>query len=540
MSCKYIFVTGGVVSSLGKGITAASLARLMKVRGIKTTMLKCDPYINVDPGTMNPYQHGEVFVTEDGTETDLDLGHYERFLNVDMRRENNFTAGQVYETVITRERRGDFLGATVQVIPHITDEIQRRFRQVAEGQDMVIVEIGGTVGDIESLPFLEAARQFGLQLGRDNVLYLHVTLLPYIQASGELKTKPTQHSVGKLREIGITPDIIVCRTQKPVSSELKAKIGMFCSVHRDAVFEAPDASTIYEVPLLFQRQGLDEQALMLLRHRAPAKDLESWAALVEKIRHPRHEVTVALAGKYTAVQDAYKSVHEALIHGGIANDTRVHVRYVDTSAPDAVEKLKDVDAVLVPGGFGDRGVEGKLDVIRHARENGIPFFGLCLGLQLAVIEFSRSVLKLSGAHSTEFDPKTRHPVIHILPEQRAVKDKGASMRLGSYVCTVRKGTLAFKAYKTVTTHERHRHRYELNNKYRKALESAGLAISGVHAPKNLAEIVELKGHPWFLAVQSHPELKSRPEAPHPLFVDFIAAALRRAQSRAEALTHAKG
>ncbi|MFA6028999.1 MAG: CTP synthase [Elusimicrobiota bacterium] len=531
---KYIFVTGGVVSSLGKGISASSLAKLMKSRGLKTTLLKCDPYINVDPGTMNPYQHGEVFVTEDGTETDLDLGHYERFLNVDMKRENNFTAGQVYETVITRERRGDFLGATVQVIPHITDEIKRRFRSVSEGHDLVIVEIGGTVGDIESLPFLEAARQFSLENGRDNTLFIHVTLLPWVRAAEELKTKPTQHSVGKMREIGLNPDIIICRTEKPISDELKAKIALFCSVHREGVVEAPDAQTIYEVPVLFQRQGLDEQVLMLLRQRAHGRDFEGWAKMVERITHPRHEVTIALAGKYTAVKDAYKSVHEALVHGGAAHDTRVHVRYLDTSAADLEQGLEGVHGILVPGGFGDRGIEGKLNVIRHARENGIPFFGLCLGLQLAVIEFTRNVLKLGGANSTEFDPKTRYPVIDLLPEQKAVKDKGASMRLGSYSCAVKKGSLAWKAYKSLQIDERHRHRFEFNNRFRKLVEDAGLLVTGTHAPKNLVEIVELKGHPWFLAVQSHPEFKSRPEAPHPLFADFVGAALRRAQGRPEA------
>ncbi|MBI5244827.1 MAG: CTP synthase [Elusimicrobia bacterium] len=539
---KYIFVTGGVVSSLGKGITAASLAKLMKSRGLSVTCLKCDPYINVDPGTMNPYQHGEVFVTEDGAETDLDLGHYERFLNVDMSRENNITAGQVYETVIMRERRGDFLGATVQVIPHITDEIKRRFLAVPKGAagnlDIVIVEIGGTVGDIESLPFLEAARQKGLELGKDNVLYIHVTLLPYIKASEELKTKPTQHSVGKLREIGINPDIIVCRTDRPLSSELKAKISLFCSVHKDSVVEAPDAPTIYEVPLLLQRQGLDEQVLMCLRQRAPTRDLESWRALVEKVKNPGREAVIALAGKYTELKDAYKSVHEALVHGGIANGARVSIRYVDVQSPQLEKSLEGVGGILVPGGFGDRGIEGKLRVVQYARERAVPFFGLCLGMQLAVVEFARNVLKLSGANSTEFDPKTRYPVIDLLPEQRRVKGKGATMRLGAYACTVRKGTLAHRIYRSSLVHERHRHRFELNNRFRKLLEEAGLVVSGVHSPKNLAEIVELRGHPWFLAVQFHPEFKSRPENPHPLFADFIGAALTAA-AKPSALPHAK-
>ena len=537
MSPKFIFVTGGVVSSLGKGISAASLAKLMKSRGLSVTCVKCDPYINVDPGTMNPYQHGEVFVTDDGAETDLDLGHYERFLDVDFSRQNNFTAGQVYETVITRERRGDFLGATVQVIPHITDEIKRRFQAASKGADIVIIEIGGTVGDIESLPFLEAARQLALDLGKDNVLFIHVTLLPFIKASEELKTKPTQHSVGKLREIGINPDIIICRSERPVSAELKAKISLFCSVHRDAVVEAPDAATIYEVPLLFQRQALDEQVLMLLRKRAPTRDMETWRALVEKIKNPRREVAIALAGKYTELKDAYKSVHEALLHGGIANDARVHVRYVDVQSPRLEADLEGMHGILVPGGFGDRGIEGKLRVIRYARERGVPFFGLCLGLQLTVIEFARNVLGLAGANSTEFAPKTRHPVIDLLPEQKRVKDKGASMRLGAYSCALRKGTLAQRTYGAALVHERHRHRFEYNSRFRQALEKAGLLVSGVHAPKNLPEIVELKGHPWFLAVQFHPEFKSRPERPHPLFAGFVGAALERAQEAP--LAHAK-
>ena len=538
---KYIFVTGGVVSSLGKGISAASLAKLMKSRGLSVTCLKCDPYINVDPGTMNPYQHGEVFVTEDGAETDLDLGYYERFLNVNVSRENNFTAGQVYETVIMRERRGDFLGATVQVIPHITDEIKRRFLCVAKGRDIVIVEIGGTVGDIESLPFLEAARQMSLDLGKDNVLYIHVTLLPFIKASEELKTKPTQHSVGKLREIGINPDIIVCRSDRPLSVDLKGKISLFCSVHKDSVIEAPDAPTIYEVPLLFQRQALDEQVLMLLRQRAPTRDLEAWRLLVDKIKNPSREATIALAGKYTELKDAYKSVHEALVHGGIANSARVNIRYLDTQSPDVEKGLQGVDGILVPGGFGDRGIEGKLRVIQYARERSIPFFGLCLGMQLATVEFARNVLHLPDANSTEFDPKTRHPIIDLLPEQKRVKGKGATMRLGAYACALKKGSLAHRIYRAPLVEERHRHRYEFNNKYRKQIEEAGLTVSGTHTPKDLAEIVELRGHPWFLAVQFHPEFKSRPENPHPLFADFIAAALRAQGGTAEraAIQHAK-
>ncbi|MBI4423591.1 MAG: CTP synthase [Elusimicrobia bacterium] len=526
---KYIVVTGGVVSSLGKGITASSLARLLKARGLNVTCLKCDPYINVDPGTMNPYQHGEVFVTEDGAEADLDLGHYERFLHTDMHHVNNFTAGKVYQTIIEKERRGEFLGTTVQVIPHITDEIKNRFRLVTKGADVVIIELGGTVGDIESLPFLEAARQLGLEAGRDNCLYVHVTLIPYIRASEELKTKPTQHSVGKLREIGIQPDIIVCRTERPLSAELKAKIALFCSVPREAVIEAADAQTIYEVPLLFHRQGLDEQVLMLLRLRATGKDLDAWQEIVHRLKNPKAEVTIALAGKYTELKDAYKSVHEALAHGGLANNVKVNIRYLDTQAADLERNLEEVHGILVPGGFGDRGVEGKIRVVQFARERQIPFFGLCLGMQIATIEFARNVLKLSGAHSTEFDAKTRYPVIDLMPEQKGVKELGATMRLGAYQCVLKKGSLAHKAYGATSISERHRHRYELNNKFRKLLEEAGFMVTGVNPAKNLAEIMELRDHPWFVAVQFHPEFKSRPQAPHPLFAGFIAAALRRAR-----------
>lgn len=528
---KYIFVTGGVVSSLGKGISASSIAKLLQSRGLKVTMIKCDPYINVDPGTMNPYQHGEVFVTEDGAEADLDLGHYERFLNIDMHRINNFTAGQVYETVISKERRGEFLGNTVQVIPHITDEIKKRFRNPSKGVDIVLIEIGGTVGDIESLPFLEAARQHALEVGRENVLFMHVTLIPYIRASEELKTKPTQHSVGKMREIGLNPDILICRSEKPLTPEIKAKIAMFTSVHKEAVIEAPDVSTIYEVPVIFQNQGVDEQVLMLLRQRASSKEFDSWKQLVKKIKNPREEVTIALAGKYTELKDAYKSVNEALLHGGIANDTKVHIEYVDPTAPDLEEKLEAADGVLVPGGFGDRGIEGKLAAIRVARENDIPFFGLCLGMQLAVIEFARNVLKLEGANSTEFDDNTRYPVIDLLPEQKEIEDMGATMRLGSYDCQIKKGSLAASCYKASTISERHRHRYEFNNKFRKLLEDSGMLITGKYADKDLAEIVEIKEHTWFLASQFHPEFKSRPEFPHPLFVSFIASAVKRARGR---------
>ncbi|MBI4054981.1 MAG: CTP synthase [Elusimicrobia bacterium] len=535
---NYIFVTGGVVSSLGKGIAAASLGRLLQSRGLKVTLLKCDPYLNVDPGTMNPYQHGEVFVTKDGAETDLDLGHYERFLDTEMQRANNLTAGQVYAEVIARERRGEFLGATVQVIPHITDVILARFRQVVQGQDMVIVEIGGTVGDIESLPFLEAARQMRLKVGRENVVYIHVTLIPYLKASEELKTKPTQHSVNKLREIGIDPDIILCRTERSLSEELKAKIALFCSVPLEAVVEVPDVGLIYEVPLLFEQQGLDEQCLMLLKRRSAKKDLEGWRQMVHQMKHPQEEVRVAVAGKYTEFKDAYKSIVEALLHAGFSHRCRVLVDYLDTSSDKVEAHLTQAHGVLVPGGFGDRGIEGKIRVTRWAREHQVPFFGLCLGMQCAVIEVARNLLGLSRAHSSEFAPRTPHAVIDLLPEQQNVQNKGATMRLGHYPCRIQKNSSAWKAYRTTQVRERHRHRYELNPHYRRRLEKVGLRVTGEYPPKKLSEIVEFSPHPWFLAVQFHPEFQSRPIRPHPLFRDFIAAALSFRRSRWSAGTPA--
>ncbi|MBK8872189.1 MAG: CTP synthase [Elusimicrobia bacterium] len=524
---KYIFVTGGVVSSLGKGIAASSLGRLLKARGLDITMIKLDPYLNVDPGTMSPYQHGEVYVTEDGAETDLDLGHYERFIDVDMTRDNNATSGQIYETVLAKERRGEFLGKTVQVIPHITNEIKNRLLRVAKGRDIVIVEVGGTVGDIESLPFLEAIRQMRIDAGRDNVLYIHLTLVPYIKAAEELKTKPTQHSVGKLREIGIEPDIIICRTDRPLGQDIREKIALFSSVPKDAVIEAVDVDTIYDVPLMFERQGLDELVLMLLRQRSPAKDLASWKQMVEKIRNPQHHVTIGVAGKYVEVKDAYKSIGEALLHGGLANNAKVVVKYLDVEDETLESQLLQVDGILIPGGFGDRGVEGKIAVARFARERQIPFFGICLGMQCAVIDVARNVAKLSKAHSTEFAPKTPHPVVDMMLEQKKVTQLGASMRLGVYPCRLKADSLARKAYGKDLVNERHRHRYELNNKYRKALEKAGLRVVGEYTRLKLAEVVEFKNHPWYVAVQYHPELKSRPLHPHPLFRDFIAAALRR-------------
>jgi CTP synthase len=522
---KYIFVTGGVVSSLGKGITASSLARLLKSRGLRVDMLKFDPYLNVDPGTMSPYQHGEVFVTEDGAETDLDLGHYERFLDQDMFRKNNCTAGQIYDAVLAKERHGEFLGKTVQVIPHITNEIKSRVTRLGAGKDVIIVEVGGTVGDIESLPFLEAIRQLRLDVGRDNVLYIHVTLVPYIRSSDEMKTKPTQHSVGKLREIGIDPDIIVCRTEKPLDEELRQKIGLFCSVPVEAVIEARDVPSIYEVALSFEREGLDELALMQLRQRSHRQGMEEWSQMVEKIKNPRKRVTVALAGKYVELKDAYKSVVEALIHGGIANDSRVVIKYIDVESPDLEKELSEVQGILVPGGFGDRGVEGKISVARFARENKVPYLGLCLGMQVAVIEYARNVCGLKNANSTEFNARTPHPVIDILPEQKNIQNKGGTMRLGVYPCKVRSGSLAAALYGKTLVGERHRHRYEFNPKYRKTIESRGLRVTGEYAEKHLAEIVELPEHPFFVAVQFHPEFKSRPTRPHPLFRGFIGAAL---------------
>ncbi len=528
---KYIFVTGGVVSSLGKGIAASSLGRLLKSRGMNVTMLKLDPYLNIDPGTMSPYQHGEVYVTEDGAETDLDLGHYERFLDVDMTKENNCTSGQIYDAVIQQERRGEFLGKTVQVIPHITNEIKNRIKRVSRGRDIVIVEVGGTVGDIESLPFLEAIRQMRIDVGRENVLYIHLTLVPYIKAAEELKTKPTQHSVGKLREIGIDPDVILCRSDRPLGEDIRGKIALFCNVAPSAVIEAIDADTIYEVPLMFERQGLDELALLLMRQTSRHKDMKDWEAMVEKIRNPRREVTIAVAGKYTELKDAYKSISEGLLHGGLANDARVIVKYVDVEDKNIEGLLLQADGILVPGGFGDRGIEGKIAVARFAREKKIPYFGICLGMQVAVIEAGRHLLGFKDAHSTEFAPKTSHPVIDLMESQKKVKDLGGTMRLGAYPCAVKAGTLAYQAYRKEAVSERHRHRFEMNNKYRKAFEKAGLRVTGEYKKLTLPEIVELKDHPWFVGVQFHPELKSRPLRPHPLFRDFVAAALRRLSPR---------
>ena len=529
---KYIFVTGGVVSSLGKGITAASLGRLLKSRGLNVTIQKFDPYINIDPGTMSPYQHGEVFVTEDGGETDLDLGHYERFIDINLSKSSNVTAGKVYWSVINKERKGDYLGSTVQVIPHITNEIKSRIYRVAkeDNADIVITEIGGTVGDIESLPFLEAIRQVKKEVGRNDVLYLHVTLVPYISAAGELKTKPTQHSVKELRSIGIHPDVIVCRTEKEISQDLKEKLALFCDIDVNAVIQNKNAASIYQVPLMLQDEGLDRIVMDKLSIEAGPADMSEWNKMVDKILNPSREARIAIVGKYVELPDAYMSVSESLRHAGIANEASIDIKWVSSEALEEPginipEILGDVDGILVPGGFGDRGVEGKIRAIQYARENKIPFFGLCLGMQCAVIEYARNVCGLTEAHSTEFKPETPHPVIDLMPEQVAVEDKGGTMRLGVYPCKVIEGSLTYKAYQDEIIYERHRHRWEFNNAYRQQLTDAGLTIGGTLPNGRLVEIVEIKDHPWFLATQFHPEFKSRPTNPHPLFRDFVKAAL---------------
>ena len=530
---KYIFITGGVVSSLGKGIASASIGKLLEAKGLRVAMQKLDPYINVDPGTMSPYQHGEVYVTDDGAETDLDLGHYERFTNSPLGKVNNVTTGQVYYTVITKERRGDYLGGTVQVVPHITDEIKERIRVVSRGKrcDVVISEIGGTVGDIESLPFLEAARQFRHEVGRENAIFIHLTLIPSIRAAGELKTKPTQHSVGTLREIGIQPDILLCRTERRLSKDLKGKIALFCNVDPDAVIEARDVRSIYEVPLMFKEQELDRVICRYLGIEYKAGSLQEWKRdVVDRVLHPKHRVRIAIVGKYIELPDAYKSIYEALRHGGIANDTEVVIkRYnAERMAKGNIERLlKKVDGILVPGGFGNRGIEGKIRVIQYARENKIPFFGICLGMQCAVIEFARNVANLKNAHSTEFNKKTPYPVISLLEEQEEVKDLGGTMRLGAYPCNLKKGTLTYEAYGTELIEERHRHRYEFNNKYRDTLKEHGLQVVGTYQNGKLVEIIEMENHPWFVAGQFHPEFKSKPDKPHPLFLAFIKKALEQ-------------
>jgi len=530
---KYIFITGGVVSSLGKGIACASIGRLLEGQGHKIAIQKLDPYINVDPGTMSPYQHGEVYVTDDGAETDLDLGHYERFTSPSVGKVNNVTTGQVYNAVIQKERRGDYLGATVQVIPHITDEIKSRIRQVSDGKqiDVVITEIGGTVGDIESLPFLEAVRQFRLEIGRDNVLFIHLTLVPYIAAAGELKTKPTQHSVQKLREIGIQPDILLCRTSKRLSDAIKKKIALFCNVEAEAVIEARDVRIIYEVPLEFKQEKLDQVICKKLGLSYKENDaLKDWKVrVVERALRPKHIVRIAVVGKYVELLDAYKSIYEALWHAGIYHDTRVRIKRLNSekleNGHSLDQYLQGIHGILVPGGFGDRGIEGKIRAIQYTREKNIPFFGICLGMQCAVIEFARNVVGLKGAHSTEFNKKTPYPVISLLEEQQKIVNMGGTMRLGSYPCALEKDTRSFTAYASKEIRERHRHRYEFNNEFKKVLTEHGLKVAGTSPNGELVEIIELPQHRWFVAGQFHPEFKSKPDNPHPLFREFIKHAL---------------
>ncbi len=531
---KFIFITGGVLSSLGKGLAAASIGALLESRGLKVTLQKLDPYINVDPGTMNPFQHGEVFVLDDGAETDLDLGHYERYTSARLTQRNNFTTGRIYYSVITKERRGDYLGGTVQVIPHITDEIKRNILAISDDADVAIIEIGGTVGDIEGLPFLEAIRQLKTDLGRENSLYIHLTLVPYIKTSEELKTKPTQHSVMKLREIGIQPDILICRTDQFLPPEIKAKIALFCNVDKDAVITAKDVESIYEVPLFFHQEGLDDKIVQLLNIWTRSPRLEKWQEIVNAIKNPRGAVDIAIVGKYVNLKDSYKSLNEALIHGGIANRCKVNLHYVDSEAvqKDGVEPfLQGADGVLVPGGFGERGIEGKIMAVRYAREMRVPFLGICLGMQLAVVEFARHVCGLEGANSSEFNAGTAHAVIALLPDQQTIVDKGGTMRLGAYPAVLKEGSLANQAYQDKQISERHRHRYEVNNNYRELLAEKGFIFSGLSPDGQLVEILELGDHPWFLGCQFHPELKSRPHTPHPLFREFIHAALKEKRKK---------
>ena len=532
---KYIFVTGGVVSSLGKGLTAASLGALLEMRGLVVRIQKFDPYLNVDPGTMSPFQHGEVYVLEDGAETDLDLGHYERFTSGKLSRLNSLSSGQIYEAVIQKERRGAYLGKTVQVIPHVTNEIKERIYAGGKDADVLITEIGGTTGDIEGLPFLEAMRQFALEVGPKDVVFIHVTLVPYLNAAGELKTKPTQQSVAKLREIGIQPHVLVCRTDHPLDHDLRDKLSMFCNVPVKAVIECRDvAHSIYELPLALQREGMDQLVLDLFGLKNPPPQRNLWEEIVRRILNPRHEVTIGVVGKYIELQDAYKSVYESITHAGIAHQCKVNIRRID--AEDLEKRngpalLRGLDGILVPGGFGDRGTEGKIAAARYARENGVPYYGLCLGLQIAVIEFARNVLGLKGANSTEFDPACAHPVINMMEEQKKIIDKGATMRLGSYECALTPGTLAHRAYGADSVRERHRHRFEVNNAYVDRLKRAGMVVSGLNPRRNLVEVIELKGHPWFVATQAHPEFQSKPSKAHPLFAAFIGAALRGKRKR---------
>ena len=535
---KYIFVTGGVVSSLGKGIAAASLGRLLVERGLRVSMLKFDPYLNVDPGTMSPFQHGEVFVTDDGAETDLDLGHYERFIDRALSQSNNVTTGRIYLNVITKERRGEFLGSTVQVIPHITDEIKAAIRRLAPENDIVIVEVGGTVGDIESLPFLEAIRQFRHDIGRENAIFVHLTLMPYIAAAGELKSKPTQHSVRELMQIGIQPDILILRSEQPISDDIKRKIALFCNVEFGGVIESPDVRTIYDIPLRFHAQGLDDKAMEKLGLDRPAPELAAWRELVQRVLAPHERVRIAVVGKYTDYTDSYKSVQEALIHGGIANDVGVDIQWMSsddfTNAERTASILHGVDGLLVPGGFGVRGVEGMVEAIKHARDTGKPFFGICLGMQTAIIEFARNVCGLDDSHSSEFAPECDNAVISLMESQQHVTDMGGTMRLGAYPCRLARGSRAAEIYGQPEVSERHRHRYEVSNKYRDLFVQHGMKLSGLSPDGQLVEIVELADHPWFIGCQFHPELQSRPTRPHPLFAGFVAAATRAKRRRSSA------
>lgn len=530
MAVKYIFITGGVVSGIGKGITAASLGRLLKARGQRVTMQKFDPYINIDPGTMSPYQHGEVFVTDDGAETDLDLGHYERFIDENLSVNSNVTTGKIYWSVITKERKGDYLGGTVQVIPHITNEIKERIFRVGKTDrtDVVITEVGGTVGDIESLPFLEAIRQVAVNVGRENCMYIHVTLVPYVNKSGEQKSKPTQHSVKELLSLGIQPDVIVCRSEMPLTNELKEKIGLFCNITGEAVIQNLDASSIYEVPLMLEEEGLAKIVCKRLGIQCSDPQLSEWVDMVDKMSHLKNTVKIALVGKYVALHDAYISIAEALRHGGVANDSKVEIKWINSEyiTPEkAGELFADVDGILVPGGFGDRGIEGKINAVRYARENNIPFFGICLGMQLAVVEFSRNVLGYAGANSSEIDSATDYPVIDLMVEQKEIANLGGTMRLGLYPCKLAKDSKCFSEYGEPLIYERHRHRYEFNNQFRDDIKKAGMSIVGLSPDEKLVEIVELKKHKWFVGVQFHPEFKSRPNRPHPLFRSFIKAAM---------------
>lgn len=534
---KYIFITGGVISSLGKGIASASIGLLLKARGLRVTILKFDPYINIDPGTLSPYQHGEVYVTNDGAETDLDLGHYERFIDEDMTRRNNATTGQIYYTVITKERRGDYLGKTVQVVPHITDEIKNRIRQAGREDvvyDVVIAEVGGTIGDIESLPFLEAIRQFCLEVGRENSMNVHLTFVPFIKAAGEFKTKPTQHSVMRLREIGLQPDMVLCRCETHFTEEAREKIGLFCNVPKKDVIEARDVGTIYEVPLLFEAEHVGDLITERLRLGTRNPDFSAWEGFVKKARNPEKRIDIAICGKYVGLKDSYKSIIESFVHAGVANDARVNLTWVDAEEIESggLEKLlSHVSGLLIPGGFGVRGIEGKITAAHYAREHGLPYFGICLGLQCAAIEFARNVCDLKGANSSEFEPDTPHPVIDLMETQTNVSDKGGTMRLGAYKCVIDPGTRTYEAYAENVVYERHRHRYEMNNTYVDVLENHGLIATGRNPESDLVEIIELKDHPWFIGVQFHPELKSRVLKAHPLFREFVRAALAYREGR---------